>query len=88
MTSLCIALAPAIPPVRQRKIELSLENLRLLINGRSFVMDECAFDVKRGALQVWRSSNPALGLPHSMQLHRLSFQVLGWLSSPAQASCS
>ena len=53
----------------RRKIELSLENMRFLINGRTFVMDEIAFDVKRGAVEVWSISNPALGMPHPMHFH-------------------
>lgn len=72
----------------QRKIELSLENMRFLINGRTFVMDEIAFDVKRGAVEVWSISNPALGMPHPMHIHGFSFQVLERLNSPAQVSSS
>ena len=72
----------------QRKIELSLENMRFLINGRTFVMDEIAFDVKRGAVEVWSISNPTLGMPHPMHIHGFSFQVLERLGSPAQVSSS
>lgn len=72
----------------QRKIELSLENMRFLINGRTFVMDEIAFDVKRGAVEVWSISNPTLGMPHPMHIHGFSFQVLERLNSPAQVSSS
>ena len=72
----------------QRKIELSLENMRFLINGRTFVMDEIAFDVKRGAVEVWSISNPTLGMPHPMHIHGFSFQVLERLNSPAQVSFS
>ena len=38
-------------PLRQRKIELSLQNLYFLINGRSLVTDEIAFDAKCGAVR-------------------------------------
>ena len=72
----------------QRKIELSMGNMRFLINGRTFVMDEIAFDVKRGAVEVWSISNPALGMPHPMHIHGFSFQVLERLNSPAQVSAS
>jgi len=72
----------------QRKIELSLDNMRFLINGRTFVMDEIAFDVKRGAVEVWSISNPELGMPHPMHLHGFSFQVLERLGSPAQVLAS
>ena len=72
----------------QRKIELSLENMRFLINGRTFVMNEIAFDVKRGAVEVWSISNPTLGMPHPMHIHGFSFQVLERLNSPAQVSSS
>lgn len=86
MTPFCRALGPASLPLRQSKMKLSLENLCFLINGRSFVTDERAFDVKRGAVEVWRISNPALGMPHPMGPHGFSFQALERLSSPAQVS--
>ena len=72
----------------QRKIELSLENMCFLINGRTFVMDEIAFDVKRGTVEVWSISNPELGMPHPMHIHGFSFQVLERLNSPHQVSSS
>ena len=72
----------------QRKIELSMGNMRFLINGRTFVMDEIAFDVKRGAVEVWSISNPALGMPHPMHIHGFSFQVLERLNSPSQLSAT
>ena len=68
----------------QRKIELSMGQMRFLINARSFQMDEIAFDVKRGAVEIWSISNPALGMPHPMHIHGFSFQVLERLDSPAQ----
>ncbi len=68
----------------ERKIELSMQMMRFLINGRSFAMHEIAFDVKRGAVEIWSISNPALGMPHPMHLHGLSFQVLERLNSPPQ----
>jgi blue copper oxidase len=67
-----------------RLIELSMQGMRFLINGRSFRMDEIAFDVKRGSVEVWRISNPALGMPHPMHMHGFSFQVLERLNSPPQ----
>ena len=70
----------------ERKIELSMGNMRFLINGRTFVMDEIAFEVKRGAVEVWSISNPTLGMPHPMHLHGFSFQVLERLNSPPQVS--
>ncbi len=72
----------------QRKIELSMVNMRFLINGRTFGMEEIAFDVKRGAVEVWSISNPTLGMPHPMHIHGFSFQVLERLNSPAQVSAS
>ena len=68
----------------ERKIELSMGHMRFLINGRSFRMDEIAFDVKRGAVEIWRISNPVAGMPHPMHLHGFSFQVLERLNSPTQ----
>jgi blue copper oxidase len=70
----------------QRKIELSMEHMRFLINGRSFKMQEIAFDVKRGAVEVWSISNPAVGMPHPMHIHGFSFQVLERVNSPQQVS--
>ena len=70
----------------QRKIELSMGQMRFLINGRTFRMDDIAFDVKRGAVEIWSISNPALGMPHPMHIHGFSFQVLERLSSPPQLS--
>ncbi len=70
----------------QRKIELSMGQMRFLINGRTFRMDEIAFDVKRGTVEIWSISNPALGMPHPMHIHGFSFQVLERLNSPLQLS--
>ena len=80
-----------IQPVRtegapERQIELSMQAMRFLINGRTFRMDEIAFDVKRGSVEVWRISNPAVGMPHPMHLHGFSFQVLERLNSPPPLS--
>jgi blue copper oxidase len=72
--------------VPERKIELSMENMGFLINGRSFRMDEIAFEVKRGAIEVWSISNPALGMPHPMHIHGFSFQVVERVNSPRQVS--
>ena len=72
----------------ERKIELSMGHMRFLINGRSFRMDEIAFDVKRGAVEIWRISNPVAGMPHPMHLHGFSFQVLERLNSPTQLLAS
>jgi blue copper oxidase len=80
-----------IKPIRtegsaERKIELSMEHMRFLINGLTFRMDQIAFDVKRGAVEIWRISNPTLGMPHPMHIHGFSFQVLERLNSPPQLS--
>ena len=66
----------------QRKIELSMGHMRFLINGLTFRMEEIAFEVKRGAVEVWHISNPAVGMPHPMHIHGFSFQVLERLNSP------
>ncbi len=67
----------------QRKIELSMGQMRFLINGKTFHMDEIAFDVKRGAVEVWSLVNPAIGMPHPMHIHGFSFQVIERSGSPA-----
>ena len=72
----------------ERKIELSMQAMRFLINGRTFRMDEIAFDVKRGAVEVWSISNPKVGMPHPMHIHGFSFQVLERLNSPPQWSAT
>ncbi|MDP1742398.1 multicopper oxidase family protein [Polaromonas sp.] len=72
----------------QRKIELSMGQMRFLINGRSFRMDEIAFDVKRGAVEIWNISNHTLGMPHPMHIHGFSFQVLERIGSPPQVAAS
>ncbi|MDP3413998.1 MAG: multicopper oxidase domain-containing protein, partial [Polaromonas sp.] len=72
----------------QRKIELSMGQMRFLINGRSFRMDEIAFDVNRGAVEIWNISNPTLGMPHPMHIHGFSFQVLERIGSPPQVAAS
>jgi blue copper oxidase len=70
----------------ERKIELSMGQMRFLINGRTFGMDDIAFDVKRNAVEIWRISNPAIGMPHPMHIHGFSFQVLERLNSPPELS--
>ena len=72
--------------VPERKIELSMDHMRFLINGRTFRMDEIAFVVKRGAVEVWSINNPAIGMPHPMHIHGFSFQVVERLNSPAQVA--
>jgi suppressor of ftsI/bilirubin oxidase len=72
----------------ERKIELSMQAMRFLINGRTFSMDEVAFDVRRGAVEVWSISNPTAGMPHPMHIHGFSFQVLERLNGPAQWSAT
>ena len=70
----------------KRKIELSMDHMRFLINGRSFRMDEISLEVKRGAVEIWSISNPAQGMPHPMHIHGFNFQVLERLNSPQQVS--
>ena len=78
-----------IKPIRtegalERMIELSMQAMRFLINGLTFRMNEVAFEVKRGAVEIWRISNPKVGMPHPMHIHGFSFQVLERLNSPPQ----
>ncbi len=72
----------------ERKIELSMAHMRFLINGLTFRMDEIAFEVKRGAVEIWRISNPTVGMPHPMHLHGFSFQVIERLNSPPPLAAS
>jgi blue copper oxidase len=74
------------PAITERKIELSMEHMRFVINGRSFKMDDIAFDVKRGAVEIWSIRNPAVGMPHPMHIHGFSFQVVQRLNSPSQVA--
>jgi blue copper oxidase len=80
-----------ITPIRtagatERKIELSLSGMRFLINGLSFQMNEIAFEVKRGTVEIWSIRNPVAGMPHPMHMHGFSFQVVERLNGPAQLS--
>ena len=82
-----------IKPIRtegapERKIELSMQGMRFLINGLTFRMDEIAVEVKRGAVEVWSINNPKAGMPHPMHIHGFSFQVLERLNSPPQWSAT
>ena len=82
-----------IKPIRtegalERKIELSMAHMRFLINGLTFRMDQIAFEVKRGAVEIWSIGNPAVGMPHPMHIHGFSFQVLERLNSPPQWSAT
>ena len=70
----------------ERKIELSMDRMRFLINGRTFGMNDISFDVKRGANEIWRIGNPERGMPHPMHIHGFSFQVVERLNSPRQVS--
>ena len=83
------AMLSEIKPIRtegaaERKIELSMQHMRFVINGLTFRMDEIAFEVKRGAVEIWSISNPTAGMPHPMHIHGFSFQVLERLNSPPQ----
>ncbi len=68
----------------KRKIQLSMDRMRFLINGRRFRMDEISLEVKRGAVEIWSISNPVNSMPHPMHIHGFSFQVLERLNSPNQ----
>ena len=72
----------------ERKVELSMGQMRFLINGRTFKMDDVAFDVKRGAVEIWSISNPAIGMPHPMHIHGFSFQILERTGSPRQVAAT
>lgn len=87
------AVLSEIKPIRtegalERKIELSMAHMRFLINGLTFRMDEIAFEVQRGAVEIWSISNPTVGMPHPMHIHGFSFQVLERLNSPPQWSAT
>lgn len=90
-----VTLIPAklseIRPIRtegaaERKIELSMEGMRFLINGRTFKMDEISFEVKRGSVEIWSISNPERGMPHPMHMHGFPVQVVERQNSPHQIS--
>ena len=66
----------------QRKIELSMGQMRFLINGLTYRMGEIAFEVKRSAVEIWNIANPSMGMPHPMHIHGFSFQVIERLNSP------
>ncbi len=70
----------------ERKIELSMDRMRFLINGRTFKMDEISFEVKRGSVEIWSISNPERGMPHPMHMHGFPIQVAERQNSPRQIS--
>ena len=72
----------ALKGATQRSIKLSLQGMAFLINGRTFAMDEIAFEVKRGSREIWSISNPTVGMPHPIHLHGFSFQVVERQHSP------
>ena len=74
--------------VAHRKIELSIGQMRFLINGRTFRMDEVSVEVKRGAVEIWSIRNPAIGMPHPMHIHGFSFQVVERSNSPRQVAAN
>ena len=82
-----------IKPIRtegaaERKIEVSMQAMRFLINGLTFRMDEIDFEVNRGAVEIWSISNPTVGMPHPMHIHGFAFQLLERLNSPPQWSAT
>ena len=85
-TALSQVKAISIASTTERKSELSMQYMRFLINGRSFGMNQIAFDGRRGATEIWSISNAAVGMPHPMHLHGFSFQMLQRLNSPPQVA--
>jgi blue copper oxidase len=70
----------------ERKIELSMDRMRFLINRRTFALNDISFGVKRGAIEIWHIANPERGMPHPMHIHGFSFQVVERLNSPRHVS--
>lgn len=72
----------------ERRIELSMGQMRFLINGRTFHMKEILFDVKRGTVETWSFANMGQGMPHPMHVHGFSFQVLERANSPKHVAAN
>lgn len=74
--------------LRTRRVEVAMQGMVGLINGRSFVMDEVASDerVHLGDLETWEFANFGGGMgmmgggmmsqPHPMHIHGVQFQVI------------
>ncbi|MHB8776590.1 MAG: multicopper oxidase family protein [Anaerolineales bacterium] len=77
--------------LRTRRVEVAMQGMAGLINGRTFVMDEVASDerVRLGDLEIWEFANLGGGMgmmgmgmggmmsqPHPMHIHGVQFQVI------------
>ncbi|MEP7274079.1 MAG: multicopper oxidase domain-containing protein, partial [Acidobacteriota bacterium] len=67
-----------------RQIDLSMERMRWLINGRSFSMDEYPIETRGNTIELWDIRNAQMSMPHPMHMHGFSFQVVSRRNSPEQ----
>lgn len=58
--------------------------MRWLINGLTYELDEYPVVVREGAAEVWEFRNDEKSMPHPMHVHGFDFQVLERSGSPEQ----
>jgi blue copper oxidase len=75
--------APSAEDVATRRFVLDHARGAWRINGESYRMTETAFEVKRGAREVWEFSNPPPAMPHPVHIHGFQYRVLERIASPA-----
>ncbi|MBN1402465.1 MAG: multicopper oxidase family protein [Anaerolineae bacterium] len=75
-----LELGQAVNRDRPRRIELEMQGMRWLINGRSFHMTDVAEDeiVRLGDVEVWEMSNQPgpMRMIHPMHIHNVQFKVI------------
>ncbi len=91
------AAAPSVPPRKLstiaridtrgaavRKISLTMQRMRWLINGESFKMDSYPIQSRGNSIELWDIQNAQMSMPHPMHMHGFSFQVVSRRNSPSQ----
>ena len=67
-----------------RKISLTMQRMRWLINGESFKMDSYPIQSRSNSVELWDIQNAQMSMPHPMHMHGFSFQVVSRRNSPSQ----
>ena len=67
-----------------RRINLTMERMRWLINGESFNIDSYPIDSRSNTVELWDIQNAVMSMPHPMHMHGFSFQVVSRRNSPRQ----
>jgi len=67
-----------------RKISLTMQRMRWLINGETFNMDSFPIQSRSNTVELWDIENARMSMPHPMHMHGFSFQVVERRNSPSQ----